>query len=165
MLNSYFQLLSGSYKPCLPRLTLPHQKQHRKAVAAGSYFFCMSSALCHHPPSLSSLTNTLSHSIMASNRVKADGAAGPAQQTAVEWIYIQSLHFILLLLLLLWSLMNSRESMEPINVRWSTEAPSLDCMDCFLRECPYVDIFYLHVFLAVNEVQWFSGGLVRTRMH
>lgn len=30
------------------------------------------------------LTRTLSHSIMASNRVEADGAARPAQQTVVE---------------------------------------------------------------------------------
>lgn len=112
------------------------QFRYTKAVAAKScslirfYMSRTLRSLYPHPPSFCSLTmhmqaltHTLSHSIMASNRVQADGAAGPAQQTVVEWIYIQSLHFFLLL----WSLMNSRESKEPINVLWSIEAPSLEC--------------------------------------
>lgn len=108
------------------------------------------------------LKHTLSHSIMASNRLRADGPAGPAQQTVVEWIYIQSLHF---LLLLLWSLMNSRESMEPINVLWSMEAPCLKCNPYStghgLVFCAgWVRSFFICVSLCV-EVQWFSGGSVR----
>lgn len=38
--------------------------------------------LCSLSMSMQALTNTLSHSIMVSNGVRADGAARPAQQTA-----------------------------------------------------------------------------------
>lgn len=112
--------------------------------------FCFCSVCpvhCAHPPCFYSLTvhmraltNRLSHSIMASNRVKAEGAARPAQQTA-EWIYIQSRPFLLLVLLplLLWSLTNSRESINPINVPWSVEQSSLQC--CFLCEWVYMVTF------------------------
>lgn len=97
---------------------------------------------------------------MASNRVKADRAAGPAQQTVVGRIYIQSLHFFFLLL---WSRMNSRESVEPINALWSMEAPSLECnlysTEHWLFFSVKAECLYVAFFLFVNKVQWFSGGL------
>lgn len=118
---------------------------------------------------MQALTHTLSYSIMASNRVWADGATGPAQQTVVEWIYIQSLHFFLLL----WSLMNSRESMEPIEVLWSIEEPSLECnlystghRMCLCMGRVSVCGHFLFVYPCVSGgEQCSSGGSVHVCMH
>lgn len=123
--------------------------------------FCWSSALCSLTVHTQALTNTPPRSPIGG---ETDGAARPAQQTAVEWIYIRSLHF----LLLSWSQKNSRESVEPINTLWSINPPhaSFNVWIFSMSACAWSFFFFLHfficiAFLAADEVQRLLGGLVR----